>query len=390
LSRIADLAKDYASKYKATIRSADQVPKIKTFPMGLPSFDAILQDCGGIPFGRVAEGHGLEGSGKSTWGHAISAAGTRYDKDFTTLWLDVEGCFDSTWAAKMGQNLENTLLPDDLFWAEDYIARMKWGIVNNINLIVLDSLPALVPKVVGERHVIKTKTGVVKEDQTGAGTEEQQLSMYEKLQRATIFSQVLMPTIMSGFFWEGQNYRLRDCDTFIYFVNQLRDRQASIHVDKITPGGQALKHLYSIRWQFTKLGVSDETNDYGDSFQQVIRITNVKNKVGTPFRRAVYMLNLDGGFSEMDVGLMSIAKRIGVVTGGSSGHYIVNTGEGQTRIHGKDKVIDFLRQHPDLLESVKFKKEDKVEFAYDDKVTTDQAAGVSDKVFDLITQGGLK
>lgn len=347
--KIGDCINDFLHEFKnSEARVGSAIPNVEVIPTGLPSFDTLVQDCGGVPRGRAGEGHGFESSGKSTWGHHISAAGSAQNDDFKTLWLDIEGCFVPKWAAQMGQNLDNTVLPEGLLWAEDYIKAIKWGIYRGFDLIVVDSLPAMVPRAVGERHLdVDQRSKKVKEDQSKADFNERALTMKEALARATIFSQVLMPDLTSGFTWKGGTFRLSHSNTFIYFINQMRAGidTRRVNVDSTTPGGNAIRHLYSVRWQFKKIGMSKETNKFGNPLYQLIRIKNVKNKVGTPFGEAELMLNADGGFYELNDSLIHIGLLKGIIEGGGSGHYKI---DGQS-IHGKANVVTYLNEQPDLL-----------------------------------------
>jgi len=350
---IKELSQSFANTFKADIQTADCLPKVEVFPTGLRSIDFHLSDCGGIPIGRAAEGHGFESSGKSTFGHFLAASGKRHNPDFKVLWLDAEGAFVGSWAQRLGQDLSQTLVPDNLVFAEDYIRALKWGIVNLFDLIVLDCLASLVPRSVGDRLLKKDKYGNVRED--GSLDDERQLKMNESLAKAKLFSQVLMPDLMSGFRWDdGNTYRLSQSSSFVYLINQLRsgvDTSGMVNVDNVTPGGQAIKHLVSIRWQFTKKGVSKERDATGAPLYQIIQIRNVKNKVGTPFKETTLTLDLaDGTFKELDAAVIKIAVQKGVVEEFGGGYYKV--AGNPTKLHGGQAVVEYLTEHPDLWDKV--------------------------------------
>jgi len=350
MSKITDLCKSFSKEFDTSIKTSDKIPELQIVPTGLPSFDKRLQDCGGFPRGRVIEAYGGESSSKSTFAHFLSACGTRFDKDFTTLWLDIEGCYVESWAKRMGQNTANTIVPDDLYWAEDYLKAIKWAIVNEIDMVVLDCVAMIVARSVGERHLKKDKrSGKVLEKQDDGIEKERPLSMKEMLARATFFAQTLCPDIQAGFTWGGKKYKLKNSKTFIYFINQIRDtpnKFGYVNIDK-TPCGQALKHLYSARWSFKRLGKSKETNKAGDPLHQIIRIENTKNKIGTPFRSIEIVLDLKGGFSELEESFFDIADAMGLIEyGEKKGNYVIN-GE---KIRGRDNVISYIKQHQELLE----------------------------------------
>lgn len=352
-NRITELIQKYSAEYKTTLFTAAHLPKVDVIPTGYYSFDTLLSgSIGGLPRGRVTEGHGFEGSSKSNWGMAVAAQAMKNDPDFICLWLDVEGTFDVNWAEKMGMDLERVIMFPDLYWAEDYHEKLKWGIIHDIDLIVLDSVAALVPTIIGERLVAKGADGRRLADQTKAPTSERQLKMNEKLARAMFISQVIQPDLQAGFEVRGKKYRLRDSKSAVYLINQLRLNPDAGYksVDHVTPGGIALRHLAALRIQFTKIGVSKERNAMGDPFHQRIRMYCVKNKCGVPFRTINMVLNLEGGFKEEDEMLINKALELGVIAVKGGGYYIVvETGE---QIRGKDRIAEYLSQHNKIFDKV--------------------------------------
>ena len=353
-NRITDIAASYARSFNDKFKKANELPDIDTIATGLVSFDNVISGgIGGMPRGRVVEGHGFESSCKSTWGLFCAAVAMKADPDFLCLWLDVEGAFDPTWAELMGVDLARVIIPDDCYWAEDYFAKLKWGITENIDLIVLDSIAAMVPKIVGERNVKTGKDGKRLANQDDAPTEERQLKMNEKLARAMFISQVMQPDLMSGFETRGVKYKLSNSRSCVYLINQLRmnpDAGPYTNVDTVTPGGIAIRHLAGMRLQFNKIGVSKEKNDLGDPLFQNIRLKCVKNKCGTPFRQGEIMLDLNGGFVEANEVLVDAAIKQGLVTMRGGGYYtILSTGE---EVRGKEPVAEYLAAHKELFSEI--------------------------------------
>ena len=349
MNKIAKLSDSFTKEFGGSIRTAEQIPDLDVVPTNLPSFNLRLQDCGGFPRGRVIEAYGGESSCKSTFASYLSGMGTLSDPGYTTMWLDVEGCFVPSWAEKMGQNLSHTIFPPDLYWAEDYLRAIKWAIVHGIDMVVLDCVTMMVARAVGERHLNKDKTtGRVLEKQSEGVDEERPLSMKEMLARATFFAQTLCPDLQAGFTWGKKKYRLKESKTFVYFINQIRDspnKYGYVNIDK-TPCGQALKHMYSARWSFKRLGKSKEVNKAGDPLHQVIQIENTKNKVGTPFRTIQLMLDFNGGFRELEESFFDIVEAKGLIKPGKQGYYFI----GEQKFHGKGEVTSYIKEHPELLE----------------------------------------
>lgn len=348
--RITNLSKAFTQEYGDKMVTADKMPPIDPIPSNLPTLDNYILGCGGMPRGRVIEVHGPENSSKSTLAHYLSGQGSKDNPHFVTAWCDVEGSFHAGWATRMGQNLTQTIFPPDtVIYAEDYLRYIKWCIVNEIDFVVLDCLAALVTKSVGERLLKKhATTNQVLKNQMGFGDAERGLNMKEMLGRATFLSQVLMPDLMSGFPHGGKIYRLCHSKTCIYVVNQLRDNLDLRSFEKHTPGGKAVKFLYAARLQLTRKALSKETDISGEPLFQTININAVKNKVGTPFRKADFMLMMDGGFQEYDAAVLAIVKRNGRLTGGAGGHYVLDG----KKIHTKEKVIAYIKEHPEVLDDM--------------------------------------
>ncbi len=365
------LSSDFAKTVGAQVTKATEVPNIEALPTGLPSFDDFLLSVGGMPRGRVIEGHGAESSGKSTFAHIVSAAGTKQDPNFTTYWDDAEGVFDPEWATKFGQDLENTYIPRDLYSAEDHTTGLKWAIVQGFDLIVLDSIPCLIPAQWTEE-----------DNKANKMQGSRRLKMNEQLARAKYFSQVLVPALQEGFKWEGKWHRLKDSNAVVYFINQIRSNPDAYADADATLGGHALRHLYSARLQFKKRGLSEEVNEYGDSKYQLLQIWVAKSKIGTPFRSSTFMLDFEeGGFLEMADSLINMAKRKGTLKLKGSYYYVDGR---KAPLQGKEKAVEYLRDHPELVSSF--------EEARDDKITVDgkTAPSMSDGVKALLRKKGSK
>lgn len=257
---------------------ASEVGKIDVWATGYQTVDQYLLGCGGIPRGRVIEGLGTYGSGKSTFAHWLAGVGVSKNHDFTVYWCDIEGCFSSEWAAKFGQSLDQTYLsPPSLAFAEEYFESVKRAIVEGVDLIVIDSLPAM---------VLKSVQGSSEKSSSEA------LRMDESLAFSKWLSQVVMRQLLGGFVWKGKVYRLSSSRSAVYIINQLRHSPSPFESSAdITPGGMAIKHMASVRLQFSR---------YSSSIPGYMgmEIKVVKNKVGAPFRSGRFLIGESGGLYE--------------------------------------------------------------------------------------------
>jgi len=344
---INKLAQSFSRSFGANMRKANELPQVESLPTGLTSFDTYLTGIGGMPRGRVVEGNGIESSGKSTFAHALCAWGKARDPNFTVAWIDAEGCFEPTWAEKMGQDLSRTIFPpDDYVFAEDYLEFTKWAIVNNIDLVVWDSIASLQLKSVDDDE----RKAVTGPNRSLDGVRKMNLV----LSLPKWISQRFMPQMMNAGFTFGKDatrYKLSQSKTIVYLINQVRANLEDtwVNVDNSTPGGQALKHMASLRLQFSKRGVSKEKNDAGDPLFQQIRIKVVKNKVGVPFRQSDYILGFDGGWKEPAESLFDLGVALGYINSLPGGYYTIPGAP--EKIRGKKAVSDYLATHPEVFEN---------------------------------------
>jgi recombination protein RecA len=282
-------------------------------PTGALSLDLALGG-GGIPRGRTVEIFGPEASGKTTLTLHIIAEAQRANG--AAAFIDVEHAFDPTWAKRIGVNLEELMVNQPSCGEEaleicDLLARS-----NALDVIVIDSVAALVP-----RHELEGQMG---EAQVGA--------------QARLMSQAMRKlTGISG-----------KTRTAVIFINQIREKIGVMYGSpETTPGGRALKFYSSVRIDTRRIGmIKDGDRVIGTR----VRAKVVKNKVAPPFREAEFDLLFEGGISrEADV--LDTGVSCDVVSRSGTWYSLGETRLGQ----GRENARQFLRDNPDLFDQIRAK-----------------------------------
>ena len=246
----------------------EETLKINRFPTGMPNVDAILggdDDTGyGFPTNRLVEIFGPEASGKTYI--ALKLIGNVQKMGGVAALIDAEQCFDPTWATRNGVNVDDLVYSQENAPMEGVLDMVKMMIESNkFDVIVIDSVPSLVPQVELDNPLGKQNVAVV----------------------ARILSQALRQIVgVLG----------RSKKTSLIFINQLRDNPGIMFGNpETTPGGRALKYWASVRLEVRKMAQSkggNIMNDY-DSEEQVghrARVKTIKNKTAPPLKSAIFDL----------------------------------------------------------------------------------------------------
>src|SRR5262245_3568850 len=251
--------------------SAKEVAVIST---GSPSLDLAL-GVGGLPRGRVVELFGPESSGKTTL--ALHVAAEAQKAGGIAAFIDAEHAFDPSWAKKLGVNLEMLLVSQPSHGEEAMQICEMLVKSNAVDVIVIDSVAALVPK--------KELDGEIGDSHVGL--------------QARLMSQALrkLTSVIA---------RSR---TVVVFINQIREKIGVMFGSpETTPGGRALKFYASCRIDVRRIGQLKEGEEV---MGQRVRAKVVKNKVAPPFRVAEFdMMHTDGISFEGDVLDMGMEQKI--------------------------------------------------------------------------------
>jgi recombination protein RecA len=254
--------------------SATMLP-VEIIPSGSLALDLAL-GVGGIPRGRITEIFGPEASGKTTLSQHILAEAQKLGG--TGAYVDVEHALDPSYAAHCGVNIDDLLIsqPDTGEEALEITeALVRSGAVD---VIVVDSVAALVPRAEIEGEMGDTHVGL----------------------QARLMSQALRKLAAA----------IGKSGTAVIFVNQLREKVGIIFGNpEVTPGGRALKFYSSVRIDLRRVETIKQGNE---SIGSRVRARVVKNKVAPPFRSADFDIMFDHGIS-MEGNLVDLGVELGVV-----------------------------------------------------------------------------
>jgi recombination protein RecA len=287
--------------------------KIEGIPTGSLSLDLALGGQG-IPRGRIIEVFGPESSGKTTIAlHVIAQA---QKTGGICAFIDAEHALDPSWAKKLGVDLE-TLLVSQPGHGEEAMHITEMLVKSNaVDVIVVDSVAALVPK--------KELDGEIGDSHVGL--------------QARLMSQTMRK--LTGVIAKSK--------TSVIFINQIREKVGVMFGSpETTPGGRALKFYASCRIDVRKIGQLKEGEEV---VGQRVRAKVVKNKVAPPFRVAEFdMMHKDGVSYEGDILDLGLEQKIVGRTGAWFRYGDMQLGQ------GKEKARQYLKDNPEIAEEIKDK-----------------------------------
>ena len=286
---------------------------VSVIPTGSLALDLAL-GIGGVPRGRIMEVFGPEGSGKTTVClHIIAEAQANGG---IAAFIDAEHALDPTYARELGVNIDELLVsqPDSGEQALEIADMLVRS--GALDLVVIDSVAALVPRAEIEGEMGDTHVGL----------------------QARLMSQAMRK--LSG--------TLSKFDTTAIFINQLREKIGVMFGSpETTPGGRALKFYSSVRLDVRKIeNLKDGTEVVGSR----TRVKVVKNKVAPPFRQCEFDIMYGKGISKegslIDVGVdLEIIKKAGAWF----------TYEGEQLGQGRENARAFLAEHIDVRDEIERK-----------------------------------
>ncbi len=286
------------------------VEKPSVIPTGSLALDVAL-GVGGLPRGRVVEVYGPESSGKTTL--ALSAAAEAQKLGGVVAFVDAEHALDLNWARTLGVKVEELLLcqPDCGEQALEIVDTLVRS--GAVDLVVVDSVAALVPKAEIEGEMGDAHVGL----------------------QARLMSQALRKLTST----------IHKTQATVLFINQIRHKIGVMFGSpETTTGGNALKFYASVRLDVRRVqAIKDGETSNGNR----TRVKVVKNKMAPPFREAEFDLLYGSGICKVGE-LLDLGEEAGVIE--KSGAWISAGGErlGQ----GRDKARDALARNPVLLASL--------------------------------------
>jgi len=302
--------------------------QMDVIPTGSIALDLAL-GVGGVPRGRVVEIYGPESSGKTTLSLHIIAEAQKLGG--TAAFIDVEHALDPNYAHNLGVDLDNLLVsqPDTGEQALD-IAEMLIR-SNAVDVIVLDSVAALVTKSELEGDMGDTHVGL----------------------QARLMSQACRKLTSA----------ISRSKCVMIFINQLREKVGVMFGSpETTSGGRALKFYASVRLDVRKL---EQIKIGQDVVGSRTRVKVVKNKVAPPFRQAEFDITYGKGISTMG-SILDVALERNIVAKSGSWYTYGDVRVGQ----GRENSKAFLEEHTDLAEEIS----QKIRAAIAATVTTNGAA----------------
>lgn len=310
---------------------------VEAIPTGSLSLDLAL-GIGGVPRGRIIEIYGPESSGKTTLAlHIVAEAQKRGGE---VAFVDAEHALDPTYARALGVQVEDMLIaqPD----TGEQALEITEALVRSgaIDVIVVDSVAALVPRAEIEGEMGDSHVGL----------------------QARLMSQALRK--LAG--------AISKSNCVAIFINQLREKVGVMYGNpEVTPGGRALKFYSSVRIDIRRI---ETLKAGGEMIGSRTRAKVVKNKIAPPFREAEFDVMYGRGISR-EGELLDLAVKLDVVQ--KSGAWFSFNGErlGQ----GRDNVKEYFRSHPDFAAKIEKQVYDNAGKLYAKTAPVPAAAAEPDK-----------
>src|SRR5215469_6854969 len=307
---LSQIEKQFGKGSILRLGSKDAIVPVSVISTGSISLDAAL-GVGGFPRGRINEIFGPESSGKTTIALQVAAEAQR--RGGIAAFIDVEHALDPVYAKKLGVDVDNLLVsqPDYGEQALEITAHLIAS--GQIDVLVVDSVAALVPKAELEGEMGDSHMGV----------------------QARLMSQALRKLT-------GAVNKSRTC---LIFINQIREKIGVMFGNpETTTGGRALKFYASVRLDIRRIAsIKDGENVIGNR----TKIKVVKNKVASPFREAEFDIIYGEGISkEGDLLDLGVAQNI-VEKSGSWFSY-----RGDRIGQGRENARQFLKDNQDIRQSL--------------------------------------
>jgi recombination protein RecA len=310
---ISQIEKRYGKGALMRLGTVGAVAPIATIPTGSLALDLAL-GVGGVPRGRIAEIFGPESSGKTTLAQHIIAESQR--QGGSAAYIDVEHAFDPKYAADCGINIDDLLIsqPD----TGEEALEITEALVRSgaIDVIVVDSVAALVPRAEIEGEMGDSHVGL----------------------QARLMSQALRKLAAA----------IGKTGTVVVFINQLREKVGVVFGNpEVTPGGRALKFYSSVRIDLRR---TETIMEGGQAAGNHVRAKIVKNKVAPPFRTAEFDIMFGHGISR-EGNLVDLGVELGLIK--KSGAFF---SYGDVRLgQGRENSKQYLSQNQEVAQEIEQK-----------------------------------
>jgi len=314
---IDKIDKDYGkgSVMMMNEKGMDEIEVVSTGSIGLD----VALGIGGLPRGRIIEIYGPESSGKTTIAtHVIAEA---QKKGGICAIIDAEHAFDSSYAKKLGVDVDNLLISQPDYGEQALEIADRLILSGALDVVVIDSVAALVPKSELEGEMGDSKMGL----------------------HARLMSQALRKLTAT----------IHKTNTICIFINQLREKIGVMFGNpETTTGGNALKFYASVRLDIRRIS---QFKDGDEAIGNRARVKVVKNKVAPPFRQAEFDIIFGEGISKMGE-IIDMGVELAIIQ--KSGSWF--SYEGNKLGQGRDAVKELVRDNPELSADIEGKIRAKV------------------------------
>jgi len=277
---------------------------------------------GGLPKGRVVEIYGPESSGKTTI--AIHVIAEAQKKGGMCAFIDAEHAFDSVYAKKLGVDIDNLLISQPDYGEQALEIADRLILSGALDVVVIDSVAALVPKSELEGEMGDSKMGL----------------------HARLMSQALRKLTAT----------ISKTNSCCIFINQLREKIGVMFGNpETTTGGNALKFYASVRLDIRRMST---IKDGDSSIGNHVKVKVVKNKMAPPFRQAEFDIIYGEGISKVGE-IIDMGVELGIVQKSGSWFSYNNDKLGQGRESVKQLMID----NPEMANEIEVKIREKIKEA---------------------------
>jgi recombination protein RecA len=306
---LEELKKEFG---EGSIMSLETIPKVnvETISTGSPSLDLAL-GVFGLPRGRIIEIYGPESSGKTTL--ALSVAAQAQKQGGNVAFIDTEHALDPEYAKRIGVNIEKLVIsqPDS---GEDALNIAEKLVKSGLfDLIIVDSVAALVPRAELEGEVGDQFIGL----------------------QARMMSQALRK--LTGIISKTR--------TILIFINQTRAMIGGmVPGQETTPGGKALKFYASVRIELKKVSQIKKGEEI---IGNKIKARVVKNKVAPPFKTAEFDIYYNEGIS-FEADLLNLGEKLGVIKKSGNTYFFKENKIGSSF----QTAREFLKENPEIVKKI--------------------------------------